>query len=444
VNPLALRLLVACLGGAVGAFAGLVLGDIATGAMAGLALAALGVTVRDQLHGARLMEWLRGSRETQAPRDAGFWGEVAYRVEKALRLLERDAEQERHRLQQFVQAMDAAPNGVLLLRPDDTIEWLNERAADHFGLDPVRDLQQRVTNLIRVPAFVDYLQARDYAAPVTIRRPRGRGTVSVLARRHGEGSTLVVSEDLAERERADAMRRDFVANVSHEIRTPLAVLSGFLETLRTLKLEESERARVLDLMTEQADRMAMLVGDLLTLAELEGSPRPSGDRWVPLAPLLRLVGGEAQALSRGRHRITVDADAAADDVEIAGHESELRSAVTNLLSNAVRYTPEGGTIEVLWQAIGSGGGQLVVKDTGVGIPREHLPRLAERFYRVDSGRSRENGGTGLGLAIVKHVVERHGGELGVESDVGRGSTFRLRFPGSRVRVRRSTEAGVAA
>lgn len=448
MNPLALRLLVACLGGAIGAFANLVVSgrthDAWTGLFAGIAVTALAIVTRDQLHGARLMEWLRGSRESQAPRDAGFWGEVAYRVEKAQRALERSADQERQRLQQVVQAMDAAPNGVLLLGPDDTIEWLNARATDHFGLERTRDLRQRVTNLVRVPAFVEYLQARDFGAPVTIRRPGGRGSLAVLARRYGEGSLLVVSEDLAERERADAMRRDFVANVSHEIRTPLAVLSGFLETLRTLTLDKAEKDRVLLLMTEQADRMATLVGDLLTLAQLEGSPRPSGDRWVPLGPLLRAVGAEAAALSRGRHTVSVDADGAADGVELAGDDRELHSAVTNLLSNAVRYTPEGGSIAVTWQPIGNGGGQLAVVDTGVGIPREHLPRLAERFYRVDSGRSRATGGTGLGLAIVKHVVERHGGELDVESEVGLGSTFRLRFPAARVRIQRPIDTGVTA
>lgn len=417
------------------------------GTAIGLASAAFAVTVRDLVHGARLMEWLRGSRENRAPRNAGFWGEVAYRVEKSLRSLERHAEQERQRLDQFVQAMDASPNGVLLLGPDDAIEWINSRAADQFGLDPVRDRQQRVTNLIRVPTFVEYLQAGRFDEPVVVRRPSGRGTLSVIARRHGGGSTLVVSQDMAERERSDAMRRDFVANVSHEIRTPLAVLSGFLETLRTLPLDAAERDRVLTLMSEQADRMTTLVGDLLTLAQLEGSPRPSGDRTVALRPLLQLAGSEAVGLSearKGQHAISVDADGAADGVELAGDERELLSAVSNLLSNAVRYTPEGGSISVAWQPQADGGGQIAVVDSGPGIPREHLPRLAERFYRVDSGRSRASGGTGLGLAIVKHVVERHGGELGIESEVGRGSTFRLRFPASRVRMRAPVHEGVTA
>jgi two-component system phosphate regulon sensor histidine kinase PhoR len=445
VHPLVSRLALALLGGAAGAFAGAVTQapqGAWTGGFAGLAAALVAVGARDLLRGARLMAWLRGTRESGAPRDGGFWGEIAYRVEKALRALERGAEGERERLQQFVQAMDAAPNGVLLLGPDDTIEWINARAAEHFGLDPVRDRRQRVTNLVRVPAFVEYLRAGRFDEPVPVRRPGGRGTLSVLARRHGAGSTLVVSEDLAERERADAMRRDFVANVSHEIRTPLAVLSGFLETLRTLPLDAGERDRVLALMTEQADRMTTLVGDLLTLATLEGSPRPSGERRVALAPLLRAAGAEAAGLSearKGRHAIAIDADGAAASVDIAGDERELLSAVANLLSNAVRYTPEGGTISVAWQPQADGGGRIAVADSGPGIPREHLPRLAERFYRVDSGRSRETGGTGLGLAIVKHVVERHGGELDIASEVGRGSTFALRFPPTRVRARASTE-----
>ncbi len=400
------------------------------GALAGAVLGLLGVLGRDAVHGWRLMRWLRGSRDDSAPRDAGFWGEVAYRIERALRALERDAEAQRTRLAQFVLAMEASPNGVLLLDRDERIEWCNARAADHFGLDPERDRQQRVTNLIRSPQFVGYLQTGAFDRPVAVPAPRGRGTLSVLARRYGTDSTLVLSEDLTERERADAMRRDFVANVSHEIRTPLSVLSGFLETMRSLSLDEGERKRVLALMSQQADRMAALVADLLTLAQLEGSPRPPADRWVRVAPLIALVEAEARGLSAGRHAITL---ADPGDAEIAGNEVELRSAVANLVNNAVRYTPEGGRIEVGWRILANGAGEIAVADTGRGIAREHVPRLTERFYRVDSGRSRDSGGTGLGLAIVKHVVERHGGELDIASEAGQGSTFRLRIPAARVR-----------
>jgi two-component system phosphate regulon sensor histidine kinase PhoR len=242
---------------------------------------------------------------------------------------------------------------------------------------------------------------------------------------------LLLSQDITERERAEAMRRDFVANVSHEIRTPLTVLSGFVETLAQLPLTEPERQRVLLLMAQQTGRMQALVGDLLMLAQLEGSPRPGADRWLPLTPLLQRALADATALSAGRHTLVLRST---DDIELAGVEGELLSAVGNLLANAVRYTPEGGRIELGWTRLDDGRGVIEVTDTGLGIAREHLPRLTERFYRVDGSRSRDTGGTGLGLSIVKHVVQRHGGEIDIESELGKGSSFRLLLPALRVRA----------
>ena len=392
------------------------------------------------MRGLRLMRWLRGSHEDLAPRDTGFWGEIGYRVERSLRGLEREAEIERTRLAQFVSAMEASPNGVLLLDANDQIEWCNALAADHFGLDPQRDRRQRVTNLIRSPAFVDYLQAGEFDEPVTFHEPRGGGSLQVQIRRYGADSKLVLSQDLTERQRSEAMRRDFVANVSHEIRTPLTVLSGFLETMRNLPLSEVEQKRVITLMTQQAERMGNLVGDLLTLAQLEGSPRPTADKWVRVSSLFAQVESEARALSAGRHTI---AFAEPGDAQIAGIETELQSAIANLANNAVRYTPDGGHIDIGWRVADNGAGEIAVADTGRGIAREHLSRLTERFYRVDSSRSRESGGTGLGLAIVKHVVQRHGGELDIESVVGKGSVFRLVLPAARVRAAAMVDASTA-
>ena len=427
------RLLAGFLALGLGGLAGFVVGGefgVLLGALIGGLLGFATIVVFDSLRGWRLMRWLRGAHEGTAPRGSGFWGELAYRIERSLRALERAAEVERMHLAQFVSAMEASPNGVLLLDANDQIEWCNARAADHFGLDPQRDRRQRVTNLIRSPAFVEYLQAGNFDEPIAVRDPRGHGSLQVLMRRYGAGSKLVISQDMTERERSEAMRRDFVANVSHEIRTPLTVLSGFLETMRNLPLTEVEQKRVITLMTQQAERMANLVGDLLTLAQLEGSPRPAADKWVRVAGLFGQVEAEARALSAGRHTIVF---AAAGDAQIAGIESELQSAIGNLVSNAVRYTPDGGRIDVSWKLVDNGMGEIVVADTGRGIAREHLSRLTERFYRVDGSRSRESGGTGLGLAIVKHVIQRHGGELDVASEVGKGSTFRLVLPAARVR-----------
>ncbi len=400
--------------------------SLGLGVVAGVFL----VLVVDAIRGNRLLTWLRGNQLDNAPRDTGLWGELGYRVERAMRDRDRAVARGRLELEQFLSAIEASPNGVLMLDSHEQIVWCNRVAADHFALDPQRDLRQRITNLVRAPAFVAYLQAGHYAEPLVLGNGRGPGTLSIIVRDYGESMRLVLSLDITERVRNEAMRRDFVANVSHEIRTPLTVLSGFIETMHTLPLTAVERERVIVLMTQQTERMQTLVADLLALSQLEGSPRPAPDRWVGLDGLLRRVAADAEALSAGRHRLHLAPDTS---VELAGIESELLSAIANLVTNAVRYTPDGGEVEVAWRLLEDGSGELTVIDTGLGIAREHIPRLTERFYRVDGSRSRETGGTGLGLSIVKHVMQRHGGELMIQSEVGKGSRFRLVFPAARVR-----------
>ena len=428
LSRLAAGIGLAALGAVVGLFFGV---DHAAliGALLGFSLALLLVIGRDTFHGYRLIQWLRSAQEGPAPRDTGWWGELGYRIERSIRLREKAASTERERLTQFLTAIEASPNGVMLLDAHDQIEWCSSLAADHFGLDPLRDRRQRVTTLVRAPAFVGYLQAGRFDEPVQVRDSRGHRRLAVLVRAYGDGLRLVLSQDVTEQERADEMRRDFVANVSHEIRTPLTVLAGFIETMTNLSLSETERRRVLELMKQQADRMNALVSDLLTLAQLEGSPWPHADRWVVLGPLLAQVAADARQLSAGRHAIEFGAAHA----QVAGAAIELQSAISNVVLNAVRYTPEGGRIDVTWKRRLDGRGELAVCDNGPGIAREHLPRLTERFYRVDGSRSRDTGGTGLGLSIVKHVMQRHGGELEVQSEVGKGSTFRLVFPAVRLR-----------
>jgi two-component system phosphate regulon sensor histidine kinase PhoR len=255
---------------------------------------------------------------------------------------------------------------------------------------------------------------------------------------YGNGHQLMLSRDITALAQADAMRRDFVANVSHEIRTPLTVLAGFVETLQSLPLSEEERAKYLDMMATQSDRMQTLVNDLLTLSRLEGSPLPGAGEAIDLRALMTQCEAEARGLSNLMHpadeRPQTLRFGAARMFDLTGSANELRSAVSNLINNAVRYTPGGGLIEVQWQRLPDGGARLVVTDSGPGIAPQHLPRLGERFYRVDRSRSRESGGTGLGLAITKHVAQRHGGELQIRSELGHGSTFALEFPPQRVRA----------
>ena len=423
-------------GAAIGRGLGALAGAADLGTVLGLALAVLAGVLVDAGRAQLLMNWLRGAQDGDAPRDTGLWGELGYRMERSLRATEATVRQERDRLQQFLSAIEASPNGVLLLDGGGQIEWFNSVAAEHFGLEPGRDHLQRITNLVRSPAFVAHLQEGRTEDAVEFAAPAGQAMLSVLVRPFGDGMRLVLSQDVTARERAEAMRRDFVANVSHEIRTPLTVLSGFLETMASLPLSESERQRVMLLMQQQTGRMQALVGDLLTLAQLEGSPRPGADRWVAVEPLLVRAHSDAVALSMGRHTIE---RLGGEGAELAGIEAELFSAVSNLLNNAVRYTPEGGRITLAWRWRDDGGAELEVSDTGIGIAREHLPRLTERFYRVDGSRSRDTGGTGLGLSIVKHVAQRHGGEIDVHSESGKGSTFRIVLPAQR--VRRAVVAG---
>ena len=383
----------------------------------------------DAFKGARLLAWLRHDAQGPAPAEVGLWGDIGYLTTKVLRRREQRVEQEQQRLTQFLAAVEASPIGVLLLDANHQISWCSRVAADHLGLDLKRDVAQPVTNLVRAPAFVEHMSAGPTEQPVSF-EGRSGNRLSALVQPYGDGLQLVLTQDITERERAEAMRRNFVANVSHEIRTPLTVLAGFVETMSQLPLTDAERKRVLSLMSAQAQRMQHLVADLLTLAQLEGSPRPPADQWVQVAGLLDRVRADATALSDGRHELCFDAG---DAAEVAGNESELQSALSNLVVNAVRYTPAGGRIDVQWVASDDGGGALRVGDTGVGIEREHLSRLTERFYRVDGSRSRDTGGTGLGLSIAKHVLQRHGGEIDIQSEPGKGSTFRLLLPPSRVR-----------
>jgi len=440
LERLATVAVIVVLGGLAGSAVGVPAGWPILGTLGGALVAAFVAAGLERRRGSRLLDWVRDRSEASAPRDGGYWAELAYRVEKALRAREKALVAEREQHRQFLQAIEASPNGVLLLDETDAIEWCNSVAADHFGLDPQRDRRQRLTNLVRAPAFVHHLQHGEFAEPVVFPAPGGLGTLSVLVRPYGRRRKLVLSNDITERERSETMRRDFVANVSHEIRTPLTVLAGFVETLATLPLEEGEKRRVLGLMREQAQRMQALVADLLTLAQLEGSPRPPADRWTPVSNLLAQARADALALSAGRHAVEFapeipagEAPGAPSAWELAGSATELHSALGNLVSNAVRYTPPEGLIRVSWRVREDGAGEFEVADTGPGIAREHLSRLTERFYRVDSGRSREAGGTGLGLAIVKHVMQRHGGEVRIESELGQGSRFRLVFPPARLR-----------
>lgn len=400
----------------------------------------------DSIRVERLLGWLRSEQNNDSPaaiispmpRISGVWGEAAERIRRLLKNRDQQYLESQLRLDEFLAAMQASPSGVVLLDSEERIEWCNQMAALHFGFDAQRDVQQHVGNLVRAPEFNTYMAKGDFSHDVVFSgsasTPGRPVKLSVHIHSYGKNRKLLLSRDITAVELAESMRRDFVANVSHEIRTPLTVLSGFIETLQTLPLKDSERVRYLSLMAEQSQRMQTLVNDLLTLSRLEGSPVPSARDWTATSALFAQCEQEARALSALLapigHRLTFDT---APACEIAGVSAELYSAMSNLVINAIRYTPDGGAVNVSWNLLPDGSGKFSVRDTGPGIGPEHLPRLTERFYRVDRSRSRETGGTGLGLAIVKHVVQRHGAELHMESKLGAGSCFSITFPPGRIR-----------
>jgi two-component system, OmpR family, phosphate regulon sensor histidine kinase PhoR len=432
---------------AVGALAGWLLQG-AAGAVAGMALGAFGWLAVDSYRATRVLRWLKGGHLRGAPTLGGWWGEAAERARRALVAREQRAEDAEHRLEAFLDAIRGSPNGVVLLDPQGRIEWCNQTASAHLGLDPTRDLQQHIVNLLRDPDFATFYHGGHYTQDVIVEAPASSAArprrLALHLHPYGEGRRLLLTRDVTEVEQAEAMRRDFVANVSHEIRTPLTVLSGFVETLQTIDLPKEERDRYLGMMGQQAQRMQTLVHDLLTLSRLEGSPPPGTTEWTPLATLLAQGEQEGRALAAAQRKTLDLRFAPAAGVQVAGAASELQSAISNLVGNAVRYTPSGGVVDVQVREGEGGRLELAVRDTGPGIAAEHLPRLTERFYRVDRSRSRESGGTGLGLAIVKHVVQRHGGELRIDSTPGAGSTFTIVLPPARVRLPDASPPGGAA
>lgn len=392
-------------------------------------------------HLSRLAKWLADPRPEALPSGSGIWEDVFAAFYHLLRRQRRSESRLTATLHDFQRAGMAMPDGLVILDGSNRIEWCNPKSEQHFGLDTRRDVGQLVTHLVRQPEFAEALGG-SYTEPLTMRAHGGDLVLSVLIVPYEENRKLIISRDVTDRERVETMRRDFVANVSHELRTPLTVIGGFLETIADMQTPNPELIRrSVPMMSDQARRMQTLVEDLLTLSRLESEGNPAREEPVNVPDIARGLYHDALALSAGRHKVTLLLESPA---WINGAEDELRSAFGNLVSNAIRYTPAGGEVRLSWKVNGDGGAVFSVRDTGIGIEPQHLPRLTERFYRVDRGRSRETGGTGLGLAIVKHVVNRHAARLEVSSEPGRGSCFSVIFPESRVDAKHGTVPGNAS
>lgn len=380
---------------------------------------------------ARLRRYAIANAVENMPLPSGFWEEVFFRLQRLVRNLKLEIQSIEKQHNRFIEAFQASPNGIVMLDDQDQIEWCNAIAERFFGLEFKRDVLQRINFLIRRPEFIQYLNKRIFEEPLLLERmgPEGNLSLMVQAFPYGDKRHLLLVQDVTDLQKADAMRRDFVANVSHEMRTPITVLMGFLETIQSLDLDKAQQTQYIELMLSQAQRMKSLVEDLLTLANLEANTLPAPMQAVQVPTIMALLKNDAQALSQGKHAFNFEVLTSAS---ILGEERELLSAFSNLVSNAVRYTPDIGMVSVKWSLNADGQGEFSVTDTGPGIASEHLSRLTERFYRVDRSRSRDTGGTGLGLAIVKHIANRHHAQLQIESSPGKGSTFRLRFPKERI------------
>ena len=393
-----------------------------------------------------LARWARASLENPVPEGRGAWRIAFSELHRRVRLRTAYQRDLAHTIERFTSAAEALPDGMVMLDASNRIQWANARAQRLLGLDLARDIGQALGNLVRQPEFVRYLETADFADAVIVESQREAGaTLSIQIVPFGVAEKLLISRDITRLEAVARMRRDFIANVSHELKTPLTVVTGFLETLQDLDLEPRQRSRFLQLMQEQARNMQRLVDDLLTLSALESEQNAVSETTFAVMPLLLELSAEAKVLSAGQHTISLDVGPGADAVAmVAGARDELASAFGNLVSNAIRYTPAGGTITLGWHVDDDGSGRFSVTDTGIGISVEHIPRLTERFYRVDRSRSRATGGTGLGLAIVKHVLLRHQAELDVVSDPGEGSTFSVILPAARVQRGAAGHAPIAA
>jgi two-component system phosphate regulon sensor histidine kinase PhoR len=377
----------------------------------------------------RLEWWLRHRSYADPPDIGGVWGEI---IAQIVRLHRR----KRFHKQRFVQLMrqlqrstTALPNGVVILNAQREIVWFNRMAARLLSLRRTADLGMRIENLLREPEFVRHLAKQDFSTPVVIRQTSGEDSyLSLQVAPYGDGQLLLLVSDVSRQMRLEAVRRDFVANASHELRSPLTVISGYLETLGQDPALDAELQGPVAEMRRQAERMTAIIRDLLELSRLEETNEVVGGEPIEVAALLALLRKDtlARAVHPREVRVRIESDA-----RLIGDEPEIHSAFSNLVDNAAKYTPAEGSLEMRWW-VDEDGGHFAVSDTGMGIPPEHIPRLTERFYRVDAGRSRATGGSGLGLAIVKHVLQRHGATLEVQSTLGAGSTFSCHFPPERV------------
>ncbi|MDO5686815.1 MAG: phosphate regulon sensor histidine kinase PhoR [Neisseria sp.] len=377
-----------------------------------------------------LLRWLRKPKLSAMPSGIGIWQHIFATLQQQSKSRKKRKHKINTVLQRFYKATAAMPNGVMILDADGRINWMNQPAAGHFNLNREQDLHGILINLVRVPGFQEFVEAARENEEMKVRLPHvdGQRTLLVTAIPFEDDLKMIASQDVTRLEQLISTRSDFVANVSHELRTPLTVINGFLETLHDdPEVKPADRHSFIALMQKEGLRMQSLLSDLLVLSRLENDDSDEEKEEVHLSALCRQLLEGARALSGGQHDISDDIT---PNLWINGIQRDLYNGLSNILYNAVRYTPAGGKIHLalsLDETDGRSAIRFSVRDNGAGIAPEHLPRLTERFYRVDAGRSRQKGGTGLGLAITKHVLAEHDTKLEITSTLGAGSEFSARF-----------------
>ncbi|CAG0942239.1 two-component system, OmpR family, phosphate regulon sensor histidine kinase PhoR [Candidatus Brocadiaceae bacterium] len=383
------------------------------------------VLLYELLQISRFEKWLNAGARSSYPKSKGIWEEVYYHVYRIKKNDKKRKKKLSKMVDQFRQSTEALPDAAVVLGANDEIEWTNKAARDVFGLQQ-NDRGQRIPNLVRFPEFIRYINSGDYSEPVIVPSPVNHHIMlSIRIVPYGAGLRLLLAQDVTQLKLMERMRKDFVANVSHELRTPLTVLKGYLETLR--EVDEGDSAVLtasLHQMYEQTERMQHLVDDLLLLTRLESQQKKAECVKVPL--LLTRICEESNSLSAGRVKLSLETNK-----HIMGDEQELRSAFTNLLNNALKYSPEDTPVKVRWFK-NNDVYTLSVEDQGEGIAKADINRVTERFYRVETKRSKKVSGTGLGLAIVKHVLMRHDAQLDIQSELHKGSCFSCHFSKKRI------------
>ncbi|MGA2862107.1 MAG: phosphate regulon sensor histidine kinase PhoR [Steroidobacteraceae bacterium] len=410
---------------------GLVVGLILGAPWAAVAVVLAIYLAMQLLHLLRLLRWLQADQAEPAPELPGPWGHLISMIVRLYRRKQFHKQRLLRLLRELRRSTAAMPEGVVVLNPQAEILWFNRTAARLLGFRGKTDFGLRIENLVRQPEFVRYLRAGQYATPVIVRSSVGAEQyLSLQIVPYGAGQLLTLVRDVTREARLEAMRKDFVANASHELRSPLTVISGYLETLTQDTEFDPALAGPLQEMRRQAQRMTSIVQDLIELSRLESSDSEATRQPIDVVALMAQLRQDVLARPQHPAQVQVRADSSA---MLLGEDIQIHSAFANLVDNAAKYTPQDGSVQIRWWTDDKGG-HFSVTDTGIGIASEHIPRLTERFYRVDAGRSRATGGSGLGLAIVKHVLQRHGAQLSIESQEGRGSKFTCDFPRERLQT----------